>query len=72
MRPTTETLTSYVAHCPSCGQRLRFAPGRTEPSMESVSGECPCGKRWSFIFDLDPSGTFGVMSFQCDNEDRIL
>jgi hypothetical protein len=31
-----------------------------------------CHRSWSTVFDLDVSGTFGVMSFQCDNGDRII
>ena len=65
-------LQKYVAYCPSCWQLLTFTPPYRCDSMECVTGICQCGKRWSFIFDLDKSGTFGVMSFQCDNEDRIL
>ncbi len=71
--PLREHLQRYVAFCPSCGQPLAFSPGCLHGDNYSVSAGCPaCSKRWSMIFDIDPSGTFGVMSFQCDNEDRIL
>lgn len=70
----SKTLQTYVAHCPSCGVPLRFAKAFRAGNTEGVQGTCTdlgCGRRWSLVFDLDPSGTFGVMSFQCDNEDRL-
>lgn len=66
------TRLAYVAHCPSCGHKLVFAFVHADSAYESVRGVCHmCSKRWSFLFDLDKSGTFGVMSFQCDNGDRV-
>src|SRR5438876_1075795 len=72
--PTSKKLQDYAAHCPSCGSRLRFAAPLRAGHVEAVQARCShpvCRRRWSLVFDLDPSGTFGVMSFQCDNEDRI-
>lgn len=78
-RVSSRNLQSYVAFCPSCGRKLRFEPSTKIEDMEAIQGVCSpvsghsaCGKKWSFVFDIDPSGTFGVMSFQCDNEDRIM
>jgi hypothetical protein len=70
MRPATETLYAYAAFCPSCGRKMAFEPTYHDPRMEAAQATCPCGKRWSMVFDIDPSGTFGVVSFQCDNGDR--
>lgn len=68
-----ETLKEYVAHCPSCGGKLKFGKMTEVPDMSAVSAQCPsCERKWSMVFDIDRSGTFGVMSFQCDNEDRIM
>lgn len=68
----TSDLQEYVAHCPSCGKRLSFRTACRVSLMEAVDASCLCGRKWAIIFDLDESGTFGVQSFQCDNEDRIL
>jgi predicted RNA-binding Zn-ribbon protein involved in translation (DUF1610 family) len=73
MLTPTEILQAYVTYCPSCGNLLQFDPPYRDDRMESVQAKCPsCGRQWSMIFDLDDSGTFGVMSFQCDNQDRIM
>jgi hypothetical protein len=71
MKAESPVLQRYVAFCPSCSKPLEFETPYRDDHLESVTGSCQCGKRWSFIFDLDESGTFGVMSFQCDNRDRI-
>lgn len=69
----SEELQAYVSYCPSCGNKLSFGIPHRNNHLESVQANCPsCKRQWSMIFDLDESGTFGVMSFQCDNNDRIL
>lgn len=61
----------YVAHCASCGKQLVFGHSNEHRfGFESVTGLCRCGRRWSFLFDIDPSGTFSVISFQRDNGDH--
>lgn len=73
--PSDQQLNNYVGHCPSCGTRLRFEKMGHYGDIRASQGCClnpNCGRRWSFTFDIDPSGTFGVVSFQCDNEDRIM
>jgi hypothetical protein len=65
-------LQNYVAHCASCGLKLKFFASSMGDSIEEMEAECSCGKKWSFIFHKDKSGTFGVMAFQCDNGDRII
>lgn len=72
MRPSTNTLRSYAGHCPSCGRRLSFDPPLVYMNVEATTGICPCGRRWSMTFDVDKSGTFGVLGYQCDNGDRIM
>ena len=73
MASRSSTLQKYAGFCPACGKKLVFAEPYCEETMESVSARCSsCGKKWSLIFDLDKSGTFGVVSFQCDNADRII
>lgn len=60
----------YVAYCATCGDKLLFE-GRETP--EELRGICQrCGNKWLFLFDNDPDGKFGVISFQCDNEDRNI
>lgn len=73
MAADSATLQRYAGYCPSCGTGLAFSPPYRDDRVESVQATCTsptCGRRWSMLFDLDFSGTFGVMSFQCDNEDR--
>lgn len=75
MQADSETLQAYAGYCPSCGSKLSFDPPYRDDKVESVQAICQsesCKRKWSMIFDLDESGTFGVMSFQCDNEDRII
>lgn len=75
MKAPDTVLCSYVGYCPSCGASLTFGPMGHYRDTNACRGTCPskkCKRSWSFVFDLDNSGTFGVMSFQCDNEDRIL
>lgn len=72
---TTQTLQEYAAYCPSCGQRLYFHNPLRADNLEAVQARCwngDCMRRWSMVFDMDASGTFGVTSFQCDNEDRVM
>ncbi len=70
---TDQTIIDYVAYCPSCGFDLDFGVVRHQGDMRCVSASCPsCSRKWSMIFDIDVSGTFGVMSFQCDNGDREI
>jgi hypothetical protein len=72
---SSEKLQAYVGYCPSCGSKLRFNTPYRNYNVESVHAKCTsmfCKKEWAIIFDLDESGTFGVMSFQCDNQDRIM
>ncbi len=71
MQATSIELQAYAGHCPTCGSRMVFSPPYRNGHVESVRANCPCGKQWSMVFDLDDSGTFGVMSFQCDSGDRI-
>lgn len=64
-------LEEYVAFCATCGGKVDFGRHFRLRTIDAVTGECDRGHRWSFVFDMDESGTFGVMSFQCDNKDRI-
>lgn len=71
----SQQMRDYIAYCPSCGHRLVFGKMGYHGDMRCCPGFCnhaPCKRRWSFLFDVDPSGTFGVMSFQCDNKDRVM
>lgn len=71
-RPSAQTLRAYAGHCPSCGRHLSFNPPLAYGAMKATTGTCPCGRKWSMVFDIDKSGSFGVTGYQCDNEDRIL
>jgi len=71
----SKKLQAYSGHCPSCGSALKFEPPYRDDGLEVVQATCTkadCKRKWSMVFDLDVSGTFGVVSFQCDNEDRII
>jgi hypothetical protein len=66
-------LKEYVAYCPSCGNKVEFIRSTNYIDNYCMEGTCTnekCKKKWSYIFEIDKSGTFGVMSFQCNNEDR--
>jgi hypothetical protein len=63
----------YVGYCPACGGQLKFGGVGHYGDMRACQGTCTsCRSKWSFTFDLDKSGTFGVVGLQCDNEDRWL
>lgn len=71
MRASDKELQEYIAHCASCGQRMKVGPVGHYGDINACHCACPCGREWSMTFDMDSSGTFGVMAFQCDNGDRI-
>ncbi len=71
VQPTPRSLQEYVAHCATCGQKIKFREVPQE-GLEGMQGACDKGHKWWFCFDIDKSGTFGVMSFQCDNGDRVM
>ena len=73
-------LRAYVAHCPSCGTRvtLEVDPESvlahetyTTLDMHGLCQNHDCGRRWWYSCEIDPSGTFGVLGFSCDNADRL-
>ncbi len=73
MESSNQTLRDYIAYCPSCGYMLVFGVIGYHGDTRCFRGQCiQCRRIWSMLFDLDPSGTFGVQGFQCDNVDRIM
>lgn len=73
---SNKQLQKYVCHCPSCGSILEFGEIGYQADLRCCKGTCTnkmCkNPNWSFMFQPDASGTFGVMAYQCDNEDRIM
>jgi hypothetical protein len=60
----------YIAFCPSCGNPTVAQDTTDFPSVRSQCSQCLL--RWVYVFQVDKSGTFGVIGFQCDNNDRII